>query len=104
MAHLFKLMDLDSLPEHCAGDGMLGSVRNVSFLLSGGHDVVCFLVSFYRNTRHARTILVHSTVCFESSMQRFGLVLCQIPKIQSPDVFCNKIELGLVRQNMKVPC
>ena len=32
VAHLFKLMDLDSLPEHCAGDGLLGSVRNVSFL------------------------------------------------------------------------
>ena len=32
VAHLFKLMDLDSLPEHCAGDGLLGFVRNVSFL------------------------------------------------------------------------
>ena len=32
VSHLFKLMDLDSLPEHCAGDGLLGSVRNVSFL------------------------------------------------------------------------
>ena len=29
--HMFKLMDLDSLPERCAGDGLLGSVRDVEF-------------------------------------------------------------------------
>ena len=41
-AHLFKLMDLDSLPEHCPGDGPLGAVcsKRVSALLFRGHDAI----------------------------------------------------------------
>ena len=50
MAHLFKLMELDSLPEHCAGgDGLLGFVRNVSLLGLGGHDMpYSFVQKVYR--------------------------------------------------------
>ena len=42
VAHLFKLMDLDSLPEHCAGDGPLGAVcaKRVSALLFRAHDAI----------------------------------------------------------------
>ena len=52
VAHLFKLMDLDSLPEHCAGDGLLGFVRKVSLLRLGAHGMTHSFVQIvqYSNT------------------------------------------------------
>ena len=67
VAHLFKLMDLDSLPEHCAGDRLLGSVRNVRFLSPVGWTCLflCVILQKCMYSIHARTILVHSTRCFD---------------------------------------
>ena len=63
VAHLFKLMDLDALPEHCAGDGSLGSVcknaSNAGFLfLWGGHDRTQMDTVSY----NAHTILLHPVI------------------------------------------
>ena len=79
VAHLFKLMDLDSLPEHCAGDALLGSVRNVSFLSPVGWTWCCAFLFIILQKHMSCT---YHTCSFNTTFWNLHAEICALPNPQ----------------------